>query len=105
MSLKQHKKQKASGNKKRLVILAAFAVPLFITSGVSTQTNQSFCDGSYNDNQSISQCLANSGANNSWIAWLSGNSRSTQFQMIDLFELVNRPNDNQRKPVVNVREG
>ena len=100
---------KASTNKsrikKRLLVCCAFAVPLFLTSGISNQAQQSLCQNLPLSNQTISQCLANSGANNSWISWLTGNSRSTQYQMIDLFELVSRPSEDDNNGVLPTREG
>ena len=90
---------------KRFIVCCAFAVPLFLTSGISNQAQQSLCQNLPMSNQAISQCLANTGANNSWIAWLTGNSRSTQFQMIDLFELVNRPSEDDNNGVLPAREG
>lgn len=91
--------------KKRLLVCATFAVPLFITSGISNQAQQSICQDLDLNNQAISQCLANSGANNSWFSWLTGGSRSTQYQLIDLFELVNRPNDDSNNGILPTREG
>lgn len=101
--------EKVSANKsnlkKRLLVCATFAVPLFLTSGISNQAQQSICHNLDQSTQPISQCLANSGANNSWIAWLTGSSRSTQFQMIDLFELVSRPTEDTDTGVLPTREG
>ena len=96
---------KTSRTKKHLLIATAFAIPLFITSGVSSQAQQAQCQNLSNNNEIISQCIANAGANNSWLSWFSGNSRSTQFQMIDLFELVNRPSENAQSGVLTSREG
>jgi len=105
MRANNHNQGRTQRNKKRLLVIAAFAVPIFLTSGLSSQTYQVACQNSHSENQDIGQCLANTGANNSWIAWLGGNSRSTQFQMIDLFELVNRPSKNAQQAIVTVREG
>jgi hypothetical protein len=105
MDLTKQNTGKLNQVKKRLLVLATFAVPLFITSGVSSQSDQTLCTDATADNQAISQCLAHQGANNSWLSWLSGSSRSTQFQLIDLFELVNRPSDNLNNPVIPTREG
>ena len=91
--------------KKRFLVCATFALPLFITSGISNQAQHNICQDQNLSNQAISQCLANTGANNSWLTWLTGGSRSTQFQMIDLFELVNRPSDDSANRVLPTREG
>ena len=76
--------------KKRLLLCSAFAVPLLLTSGISNQAQQSICQDASLSNQAISQCLANAGANNSWLAWFTGKSRSTQYQLIDLL-LAQKP--------------
>jgi hypothetical protein len=85
--------------KKRLTLAVIFAIPLFVTSGASNQFDNTHCTTS-----AQATCIANS-SNSSWLNWLSGGSRSTQFQFIDLFELVHSAKYQPSKTVVPTREG
>lgn len=92
--------------KKRLLWSTFLAIPLFLSSGASNVLFDSQCTHPVMlDSQSDVQCTAHNGANNSWLKWLSGSSRSTQYQFIDLFELVNAPKEQPIKRVVPTREG
>ena len=90
--------------KKRLTLAVILAVPLFVTSGVSNNFDNTHCTAS-----AQASCIAKidtgNSANSSWLNWLSGGSRSTQFQFIDLFELVHSPKYQPTKTVVPTREG
>lgn len=89
---------------KYTVLFLIYSIPLFITSGLSDQFRSIPCQDSNPPTQTNNQCSLNYGANNSWMSWLYGDSRSTLFQMIDLFELVNSPNKNTETRVLNTHE-
>jgi hypothetical protein len=93
---------KSSTNKKRFALAITLAVPLFIMSGASTHFHDGQCTAA---SQADGTCITKQGANKSWLNWFSGGSRSTQFQFIDLFELVNSPKEDTRKTVLPTREG
>jgi hypothetical protein len=43
-------------------------------------------------NHSAHPCRVNTQSNQSWLSWLSGNSRSAHFQFLDLVELLHQNN-------------
>ena len=90
--------------KKRLTLAVIFSVPLFITSGASNLFDNSHCTASAQAN-CIAKLDTGNSANSSWLNWLSGGSRSTQIQFIDLFELVHSPKYQPTKTGVPTREG
>lgn len=90
--------------KKRLTLAVILAIPLFVTSGASNHFNNTQCTASAQAS-CITKLDTGNSANNSWLNWLSGGSRSTQFQFIDLFELVHSPKYQPSKTGVPTREG
>ncbi len=93
-----------SSAKKRLTLAVFLTIPLFITSGASNQFDNTHCTTPAQASCIAKHNTANS-ANSSWLNWFSGGSRSTQFQFIDLFELVHSPKYESTKTVVPTREG
>jgi hypothetical protein len=92
--------------KKRLSLAVALAVPLFFISSASEDYHYGHCSTSATAKTQInSNCLVKSAANNSWLHWFSGQSRSIQFQFIDLFELVHTAEEESAKKVLPTREG
>ncbi|NQZ11744.1 MAG: hypothetical protein HRT35_31725 [Algicola sp.] len=90
--------------KKRLTLALMFSIPLFVTSGAAKQFDNTHCTASA-QTSCIAKFNTGNSANNSWLNWLSGGSRSTQFQFIDLFELVHSSKYQPTKTVVTTREG
>ena len=87
-----------------LALTTALAVPLLFIAGVNHNNIQ--CTSSSLANAHIANaCIAKHNANHSWLAWVGGSSRSTQFQFIDLFELLHGDKDKSRKAVIPTREG
>ena len=99
---------KASGikkNLKRIALTAALVAPLYLVSGISNYSDVQCTSSSLANVQTANVCISQHSANNSWLAWISGNSRSTQFQFIDLFELIHGDKEEPRKAVIPTREG
>lgn len=97
---------KSKGALLHLPAAIALSVPLFLTSGATSNTNTIQCtSASLANAQTATTCLSKHNANDSWVAWFSGSSRSTQFHFIDLLELVHGEKDNSRKVRVPTREG
>ena len=92
--------------KKRLSLAVALSVPLFFISGASQDYHYSHCSPAATTNtQANSQCLVKSAANNSWLHWFGGQSRSIQYQFIDLFVLIHGTEEKSTKTVLPTREG
>jgi hypothetical protein len=90
--------------KKRLTLAVILSIPLFVTSGASNPFDNAHCSATAQASCTAKLDTGNS-ANSSWLNWLSGGSRSTQFQFIDLFELVHSSKYESTKTVVPTREG
>ncbi|MFT4928675.1 MAG: hypothetical protein ACI8WB_004795 [Phenylobacterium sp.] len=98
--------QKPKSKLMRLAMAVALAVPLFLISDVSNDLQHLQCtSSSLADAQIAQSCILKHSANNSWFAWATGSSRSTQFQFIDLIELVHGDEGKSRKTVITKREG
>lgn len=93
--------------KRRLILSAALAVPIFTMTGASTDIQNAKCSfATSNDGQIVETCVVKHAANNSWLHWLAGSSRSAHYQFIDLFELVySHKDDNHQQAVIKTREG
>ena len=87
--------------KSAFFVLALFSAPLLwsVMGSANTQapcqTVQQQVNGQcmtqYSTLQQPAATDLTDSANHSWYSWFNGDSRSTLFQMIDLFELVNAP--------------
>lgn len=96
----------SKSGKKRFALTVALAVPLFTMSGASPDLHNANCTKTTGiDGNEITTCVVQHSANNSWLEWLAGNSRSSHYQFIDLFELVYSHKDEQATRVINTREG
>lgn len=93
-------------NKKRVILACALAVPLFTMSGASTDIHNANCTVTTNaEGQMVKSCVVRHSANNSWLHWLAGSSRSSHYQFIDLFELVYSHKEDKHASVLSAREG
>jgi hypothetical protein len=97
-----NKSVKQTGAFTRLLFAAALAVPVFFMSTSSSDDSNTQCTPSL---ANANACIMEHNANNNWFAWISGSSRSTQFQFIDLFELLHGDEDKSNKAVIHTREG
>lgn len=92
--------------KKRILLAAALAVPLFTMSGASTDLHNANCTVAQNsEGELVKSCVSLHAANNNWLQWLAGNSRSSHYQFIDLFELVYSHKNDKAPTALTTREG
>jgi hypothetical protein len=71
------------------VALFSAATFSYFSLGIQTETGCA-CPTMINK---TSQLSCQRAANESWMSWLTGNSRSSQFHYLDLLELLSRDND------------
>lgn len=61
-----------------------------LTTGCYCKNKANFEISTIADKRSHTCSLPKKASNSSWLSWLSGNSRSTQFHFLDLLELMNK---------------
>ena len=84
------------------MVLLAFNPVTTLADVAEKRPSIKHCCSSKTDNRPIkthkAECPKNPSTNVSWVAWLTGDSRSNQFHYLDLLELLFRDEQNSETP-------